>query len=97
MISGFQNYKQPTSAQTKKLQEILTAISINKVARKVKRNQKTLKSDFIYEVIDHDVEVHIHPNSCLKGESPDFLVYDELIFTNKYVLLRVFTQNVLGI
>lgn len=83
MIEKLRDYKVPTSQQIKKIQEIITSISLSKLARKVKRDQKTLKSNFIYEVLDHNVEVYIHPNSCLKGRSPDFVVYDELIHTSK--------------
>lgn len=102
MTESFKNYKPPLAAQLTKLQEIITSISTSKVARKVKRNTKTIRSDFIYETLEHDVEVHIHPNSCLKGSSPDYLVYDELIHTNRYLIypeiishnLRYFMRNV---
>jgi len=83
MIAGFKNYKQPLTHQLSKLQELITAISTEKVARKIKRNTKTLRSDFIYETIGNNVEVFIHPNSCLKSSSPDLVVYDELIHTTK--------------
>ena len=83
MIETFQNYKPPITPQLLLLQEMIVSISTVKVARKVKRNQKSLKNDYIYETIEHDVEVHIHPNSCLKGNSPDFVVYDELMHTSK--------------
>jgi hypothetical protein len=89
MIDSFKEYKNPLQLQQNKLQELVVAISTAKVARKVKRNNKSMKSDFIYEAIDHDIEVFIHPNSCLKASSPDLLVYDELIHTTKYYMRNV--------
>ena len=89
MTDSFKEYKNPLQLQQNKLQELVVAISTAKVARKVKRNNKSIKSDFIYEAIDHDVEVFIHPNSCLKASSPDLVVYDELIHTTKYYMRNV--------
>jgi len=89
MINSFKEYKNPLSIQQSKLQELIVAISTAKVAKKVKRNNKTIKSDFVYEAVDHDVEVYIHPNSCLKASSPDLIVYDELVHTTKYYMRNV--------
>jgi len=89
MQNFFKNYVPPTSPQMLLLQEIITSISTSKVARKLYKNTKGVKSDFCYETMEHSMEVYIHPNSCLKSEHPEFIVYDELIHTSKYFMRNV--------
>lgn len=39
------------------------------------------------------MEIYIHPHSCLKSTSPEFVVYDEVILTSKYYMRNVTKVN----
>ena len=52
-------------------------------------NCAELKPDGRYEEIGHNQTVRIHPSSCLFGSKPPFVVFNELVETNKLYIRSI--------
>ena len=61
-------------------------------ARGLFMNCAELKPDGRYEEIGHNQKVTIHPSSCLFGSKPNFVVFSELVETN-----RLYIRNIIPV
>lgn len=65
------------------LLEIIVSVALTRIARKSRKDPKSVRSNFLYELLDYNMEAHIYPTSCLKGEYPSFVAYDEIFESKK--------------
>lgn len=99
-ISTEPNLKKPNDSQIKILRQLLLSSYCDHVAKKLpdgnivekksgdsgKPERKKLKH--AYECMETDVPVYISPESTLKGEHPEYLIYKEIFQGGKKMYMR---------